>query len=117
MQIESGKTYQLKDGLGRQLGSILVTSVGDKNGGVLSAGPGFPAVREIFHRLQEAVDGQMLSIWDEIAQEVEGLCPSISSEEGDSCRIFDLHIKEPLVSFRMSPFEPATPTPENASDR
>jgi hypothetical protein len=104
MEIEAKQSYELTDLLGRKLGSILIGQVGERYCGTLTEGPDFDSVRDFFLRLEEAVDGQMLSILDDIDQQLEKLQPILMSERG-SIRIFDLRIRsDQLVFFRTSPF-------------
>ena len=108
MNIQPDHVYQFSDKFGRRLGSILVSDIANERyNGILTEGPDFEVVRDLFQRQDEAIEGQMLGIWDDVNREIETLSPSVLLGETDSLRIFDLHVKEGhLVSFLISPFRP-----------
>ena len=111
MTIAEGNMYLLKVGMDRVLGKVLVTEVKESLIlGELEKGPDFHLFQDLFQEHERAANDQLLSIADEIEDRIQALNPHVSSEkEKVATSVYDLQIMgETDVSFRLSPFDPAS---------
>lgn len=94
----------LLDKAGRRLASTRVwPSEDDLFEGVLLEVTTDDALRALFLSYESAVLGQMLSVVDQIEQEIDGLSPVFHAENGATYDICDVQIYPTgrLVSFRV----------------
>lgn len=74
MQLHAGRTIDLIDGEGQQVGQIVIErSEDDLVFGKFMPGPAFPAVQHLFREFEEAVDLQALSVVDELDAAIAAL--------------------------------------------
>jgi hypothetical protein len=101
----STQTVHLQDRSGGVLATAVVTRDGDSYTGTVDLTPMPPQARELFEEFEEIVNGQMLSLVDDVADRIAALRVHAVFDNGDTAEVRDLQVfpGDGTISFSIAP--------------